>query len=104
MTNLSLTQCCQMLVVDPKTLRRWLSLAQMSVLADPLDARVKCLTREQLQQLALAHRRMLSLEEPDRCLDPSPCALPRQSLLMSITRPTQERAPSCLPTTESAQL
>ncbi len=100
MTNLSLTRCCQMLALDPKTLRRWLSLAQMSVLADPLDARVKCLTLEQLHQLALAHRRMLPLEEPDRSVEPCPSALPRHRLMMSITSQTQELATSCLPTSD----
>lgn len=102
MTNLSLTQCCHLLSVDPKTFRRWLSLAQMSVLADPLDARVKCLPLEHLQQLALAHRRMLSLEESDQSLDPCPSALPRQSLLTSITRSTEPLAPSGQPATASA--
>ena len=102
MTNLSLTQCCQIVSVDPKTFRRWLSLAQMSVLPDPLDARIKCLTLEQLHQLALAHRRMLSLEESDQSLDPCPSALPRQSLLTSIIRSTEPLAPSGLPATESA--
>jgi hypothetical protein len=34
-------------------------LSQMSALPHPFDARRKCLTREQLQQLAAAHHRTL---------------------------------------------
>lgn len=101
MTPLSLTHCCQMLAIDPKTLRRWLSLAQMSVLPAPLDARVKCLTLEQLHQLAFAHRRMLPLGEQERPSDP--CASALESSMMSITNQTQDLATSCFPTTDLSQ-
>jgi hypothetical protein len=48
-----------LLVIDPKTLRRWLSHSGMSAQPHPLDARCKCVTREQVQQLAAVHRRTL---------------------------------------------
>ena len=59
MTLVSLTDCCHLLAIDPKTLRRWMRLFQLEALQSPLDARCKCLTREQLQQLATAHHRTL---------------------------------------------
>jgi hypothetical protein len=43
------------------TLRRWLGLAHLSVQAHPLDARLKCVTREHIEHLAVTHHRALSL-------------------------------------------
>jgi len=63
MTLVSLTDCCRLLVIDPKTLRRWLSHSGMSAQPHPLDARCKCITREQVQQLAAVHRRTLADQE-----------------------------------------
>jgi hypothetical protein len=62
MTLLSLTDCSHLLAVDAKTLRRWLSLAHLSAQPHPLDGRLKCLTREQLQQLAASHHRTLETQ------------------------------------------
>src|SRR5436305_1744740 len=59
MTLVSLTDCCRLLAIDPKTLHRWMSLSQLSAQPHPLDARLKCVTREQVQQLAATHRRAL---------------------------------------------
>jgi hypothetical protein len=42
------------------TLRRWLGLAHLSVQAHPLDARLKCITREHIEYLAAIHHRALS--------------------------------------------
>jgi hypothetical protein len=39
MTLVSLTDCCHLLAIDPKTLRRWLSLAHIAAQPHPLDAR-----------------------------------------------------------------
>lgn len=41
-----------MLGIDPKTLRNWLRHAHLHFVAHPTDARLKCLTPEQVQQLA----------------------------------------------------
>jgi hypothetical protein len=59
MTLVPLTQCCLALGVDPKTLRLWLQAAQLAYCLHPEDARKKCLTLPQLQQLAERHGRPL---------------------------------------------
>jgi hypothetical protein len=69
MATLPLTDCCTMLGIDPKTLRDFLHQAQMPLHVHATDARIKCLTSEQVQQLAVAHARPLALPE---ALAPSP--------------------------------
>lgn len=59
MTSLAFTECCHRLSVTPKTLRQWLAQAEMSLHPHPTDARITCLTSEQLQQLATLHGRVL---------------------------------------------
>lgn len=59
MTLVPLNECCLLLQVDPKTLRLWLKAAQLSCCLHPTDARLKCLTLAQLQQLAELHGRPL---------------------------------------------
>lgn len=58
-----LMECCQQLAIDPKTLRRWLEQATMPLHGHPSDGRRKCLTQEQVQQLALLHGRALKPQE-----------------------------------------
>jgi hypothetical protein len=60
MTLLPLIDCSKMLTVDPKTLRSWLLQAKMAVSLHPNDARVKCLTEEQVQHLAVLYGRVLT--------------------------------------------
>lgn len=60
MTLVPLTHCCRLLALDPKTLRRWMKLAHLCVQPHPTDARKKCLTHEQISQLAEVHHRALS--------------------------------------------
>src|SRR6266568_7161369 len=60
MTTIAQTDCCTMLGIDPKTLRHWLGQAKMQFIAHPTDARLKCLTQAQVQQLAALHDRPLS--------------------------------------------
>jgi hypothetical protein len=48
-----------MLSVDAKTLRQWLKRSHLSLHQSPTDARVKCLTIEQVQFLADLHGRVL---------------------------------------------
>ncbi len=62
MTRFSFIECCQFLAIDPKTLRQWLTQAQISLHPHPKDARIKCLTSEQVQTLAHLHGRVL--QEP----------------------------------------
>jgi hypothetical protein len=59
MTLVPLTDCCLALGVDPKTLRLWLQAAHLSSCLHPEDARKKCLTLLQLQQVAELHSRPL---------------------------------------------
>jgi len=60
MTIIAQSACCTMLGIDPKTLRHWLQQATMQFTAHPTDARLKCLTQAQVQQLASLHNRPLS--------------------------------------------
>jgi hypothetical protein len=59
MTTIPQMECCTMLGIDPKTLRNWLRHAHLQFVAHPTDARLKCLTVEQVQQLAALHARPL---------------------------------------------
>lgn len=60
MTFLSLAQASRRLGVDPKTLRRWLSLARLPLSSPPGDGRLKGITSESLQLLAHLHHRSLA--------------------------------------------
>jgi hypothetical protein len=73
MTLIPLTDCCQHLGIDPKTLRAWLKTAHLAACLHPNDARVKCLTDTQLALLARLHERRL-LDET--VLAASPPAVP----------------------------
>jgi len=68
MTDVPFTQCCRMLTVDAKTLRQWLKHSNLALQAHPTDARVKCLTIEQIHLLAHLHGRVL--QAPLEGLDP----------------------------------
>jgi hypothetical protein len=74
MTLMSLADGCRLLAIDPKTLRRWLRLAHLSVQAHPSDTRLKCVTREHLEHVAGMHRRTLS-EVSESLVSPVPSAL-----------------------------
>ncbi len=78
MTLIALTECCRLLGIDGKTLRRWLAQAQLPVQAHPSDARCKGLTSDQLLLLASAHHRSLTGLPPERPA-PAPTAPPPAS-------------------------
>ena len=59
MTLLPLSQAGALLGIDPKTLRHWMQQAHLAVHPHPGDARLKCVTAEQLEQLAARHGRPL---------------------------------------------
>jgi hypothetical protein len=59
MTHLSQLDCCTLLGINPKTLRQWMRQAQVQFAPHPTDARLKCLTAAQVQQLAAQHARPL---------------------------------------------
>jgi len=71
-----LNTCCLSLGIDPKTLRLWLRAAQLSCCPHPTDARLKCLTASQLQQLAQLHGRPLLSAAEARTCQPTATDLP----------------------------
>lgn len=71
--------CCTMLGIDPKTLRNWLRLASMQFVTHPTDARLKCLTLEQVQQLATLHARPLQISPATHLLHQEDAASPPES-------------------------
>ena len=74
MTLLPFLDCCSLLGVDPKTFRLWLKAAHLSCTAHPTDARLKCLTRTQLQHLADLHGRSLPASLPVEEVGPASSA------------------------------
>jgi hypothetical protein len=76
MTLVPLNTCCLSLGIDPKTLRLWLRAAQLSCCPHPTDARLKCLTASQLQQLAQLHGRPLLSAETARATPSGSATLP----------------------------
>jgi len=87
MTSVPFSIVCNMLGIDAKTLRQWLKQSQLTLQAHPTDARIKCLTTEQVQQLALLHHRSIREE-----------ATPLPQDLGSLV-PTEEQQASQLPLT-----
>src|SRR5438094_8240162 len=73
MTLIALTQCCRLLAIDGKTLRRWLAQSQLPVQAHPSDARCKGLARDHLLLLARTHHRRLA-GLPEEWPAPAPAA------------------------------
>jgi hypothetical protein len=99
MTPIAQMECCTMLGIDPKTLRNWLRRAQMQFSTHPTDARLKCLTAEQVQQLATLHARPLQMPT-----EPSPLlgnAVPPLALSPEQAAPAQENEAALLSATSS---
>lgn len=59
MSLLPLADCARLLGIHPKTLRQWLKQDPLDLFVHPRDARIKCLTAQQVEQLAFAHGRSL---------------------------------------------
>ena len=96
-------ECCTMLGVGPKTLRNWLRHAGLSFIAHPTDARLKCLTEEQVRQLATLHARPLPLPPPASPTlreEAAPLALPEEN---PPVKQEQETLPVSAPTTLSEE-
>jgi len=85
MTSLSFMQCCRLLAVDPKTLRQWLAQAQMSLHVHPTNARIKCLTGEQVNVLANLHDRVLLHPSDASDAEPMLCGTHSQAPAMAGT-------------------
>ena len=71
MSLLPLSQAGALLGIDSKTLRHWMQQANVSVHPHPGAARIKCVTTEQIEQLAARHGRPL---EPSSLLTGRPVA------------------------------
>src|SRR5690349_19836745 len=93
MTPIPQMECCTMLGIDPKTLRNWLRHARLHFVAHPTDARLKCLTSEQVQQLAALHARPL----------PSPAAA-SPALRQEVTPLPSRLSPPLSPEPHEAQV
>jgi DNA-binding transcriptional MerR regulator len=59
MALLPVADGARLLGVHPKTLHHWLQQANVPFTTHPSDARMKCVTEEQIQQVAALHRRPL---------------------------------------------
>ncbi len=97
MTLVPLTDCCAMLGIDAKTLRHWLRQANLELAPHPKDARLKCLTMQQVQQVAMLHVRPL----------PSPVSAPSALAEAAPGQPESEaqllEAATLLPTSVSQE-
>jgi hypothetical protein len=87
MTLVPFTDCCLQLGIDPKTLRCWLKTAHFSPCLHPADARVKCLTHDQLTRLAAFHDRRLLLLADQMPASPPSTSPPTLSLLATDSPP-----------------
>src|SRR5438094_9079961 len=97
MTLIALTQCCRLLAIDGKTLRRWLAQAQLPVQAHPSDARCKGLSSDHLLLLARAHHRRLTGLPPE-CPAPASTAPPPELPELVAELLTALQTLSALPT------
>jgi DNA-binding transcriptional MerR regulator len=70
MSLLPLADCARLLGIHPKTLRQWLQQDAQPLSAHPRDARIKCLTAQQVEQLALAHDRSFQLPSEQASIQP----------------------------------
>jgi hypothetical protein len=59
MALIPLIDCYELLDIDPKTVRTSLKRAGIALTPHPTDARIKCLTTEQIELLAAMHSRLL---------------------------------------------
>ena len=97
MTLMAQMDCCTMLGIGPKTLRNWLRHAKMQFSTHPTDARLKCLTQEQVQQLATLHARALPMA-PDPSLALSEEVTPLASSPGDLAGAQENEAPPLSPT------
>ena len=106
MTLMTQMDWCTMLGIGPKTLRHWLRHAKMQFSIHPADARLKCLTEEQVQQLATLHARALQMA-PDPSLALSEEVTPLASSPGDLAVAQENEAPPLSPTrsfSEEAEL
>src|SRR5690242_3001256 len=94
MSLLPLADCARLLGIHPKTLRQWLQQDPLELCVHPRDARIKCLTVQQVEQLAVAHHRMLpSQSEPTATQQDAPVAISPGQEVRTSPSPSQEDPP-----------
>lgn len=81
MTFVCVAEAAQRLGIDPKTLRRWLSEAQLSLPRHPVDGRKHGVSEEHLHLLARLHQRCLTPGSP-QAPAPVPGDLPASLLAL----------------------
>jgi hypothetical protein len=72
MTLVSVADACRHLGIDPKTLRRWLAHAHLSLQPHPADGRKHALREDHLRLLAHRHQRSLPTLPPAQPATPVP--------------------------------
>lgn len=85
MLCVSLADTCRLLGIDPKTLRRWLAQAHLSLQPHPSDGRKHGLSEEHLRLLARLHQRSLAALPHAEPATPVPVALPPELLALPAT-------------------
>ncbi len=90
MTLLSVADGARLLGIHPKTLCHWLKQATIPLAAHPADARIKCVTQEDLHQVASLHSRPLQSSVLVDALSPS--SVPSQ--VPALSGPENEREPA----------
>ena len=89
MTTFSVADGARLLGIHPKTLCHWLKQANLPLAAHPADARIKCVTQEDLHQVASLHGRALQSSVLGGAASPSSVPSPVQAL----SGPENEREP-----------
>ncbi len=85
MLFVSLADACRHLGIDPKTLRRWLAHAHLSLQPHPSDGRKHGLSEDHLRLLARLHQRSLAALPHAEPAPPVPVALPPELLALPAT-------------------
>jgi len=85
MTSLSVAESCRLLVFDLKTLRQWLAQAKMALHTDPANAKIKCVTSEQVQTLARLHGRTLQQDTNTSAASSTPSQAHSQMALSALS-------------------
>jgi hypothetical protein len=78
--------------IDPKTLRQWMRQAHLQFAPHPTDARLKCLTTQQVQQLAAQHARPLPWPTATPASLPETSPTDSQASLAEMAATTQQLA------------
>ena len=90
MNSLSVADGARLLGIHPKTLCHWLKQATIPLAAHPADARIKCVTQEDLHQVASLHGRPLQSSVLGDPASPASAS----SRVPALSGPEHEREPA----------